>query len=137
MTSSSEDSAQALKVAAYSFTPAWRAEATYGDGGDREVTLEITDTGGVSGLMGLASWMGVQGERENDDGYERTQTIDGRLTHVKSSRSSEDEFAVVIGERFMVSARSRALDADALRVAVSGLDLARLESMREAGVRKP
>jgi hypothetical protein len=114
-----------------------KAEATYDDGGDREVRLEITDTGGVSGLMGLASWMGVQEERENDDGYERTQKVDGRLTHVKSSRSGDDEFAVVVGERFMVSARSGALDVDALRAAVSGMDLARLESMKGAGVTAP
>ncbi len=114
-----------------------KAEATYGDGADREVTLEITDTGGVSGLMGLASWMGVQENRENDDGYERTQTVGGRMTHMKSSRSSDDEFAVVIGERFMVSARSRALDVDALRAGVSQLDLARLESMKDSGARKP
>jgi hypothetical protein len=114
-----------------------RAEAIYGGGSDREVTLEITDTGGMSGLMGLASWMGVQGERESDDGYERTLKVDGRLTHVKRSRSGDDEFAVVIAERFMVSARSSALDVDALKAAVSGLDLAKLESMKDAGVKKP
>ncbi len=114
-----------------------RAEATYGGGSDREVTLEITDTGGVSGLMGLASWMGAQQERENDDGYERTLNVDGRLTHVKSSKSGDDEFAVVIAGRFMVSARSSALDVDALKAAVSGLDLAKLESLKDAGVKKP
>ncbi len=114
-----------------------KAEATYGEGAAQQVTLEITDTGGVSGLMGLASWMGVQEERENDDGYERTQKVDGRLTHVKSSKRGDDEFAVVVGERFMVNARSRALDVDALRTAVSGLDLRRLESLAESGAAKP
>jgi len=114
-----------------------KAEATYGEGAAQQVTLEITDTGGVSGLMGLASWMGVQEERENDDGYERTQTVDGRMTHVKSSKRGEDEFAVVVGERFMVNARSRALDVDALRTAVSRLDLGKLESLAKSGVDKP
>jgi hypothetical protein len=109
-----------------------KAEGTYGDG-DTSATLEITDTGGVSGLMGLASWMGVQEERENDDGYERTRKVDGRITHEKSSRSGDNEFAIVIGERFMVSAKSRALDVNALKAAVSGLELQKLESLRGQG----
>ncbi len=113
-----------------------KAEATYGDGAERQVTLEITDTGGVSGLMGLASWMGVQEDKENSDGYERTQKVDGRLTHVRSSKSGDDEFAVVIGERFMVGAKSRSLDVNALRTAVAGLDLGKLEAMKDVGAQK-
>ena len=38
-----------------------KAEANYSDGGEKHVTLEISDTGGVSGLVGLAGWVGVQG----------------------------------------------------------------------------
>jgi hypothetical protein len=113
-----------------------RAEATYGDGGEREARLEITDTGGVSGLMGLAAWTGVQEERESADGYSRTQKVDGRLTHMESSKRGDDEFAVVIGERFMVSAKSRTLDADALRAAVAALDLGKLDSMKNVGIKK-
>jgi hypothetical protein len=112
-----------------------KAEATYGDGADREVRLEITDTGGVSGLVGLAAWTSVQEERESADGYSRTRKVDGRLTHMESSKSGDDEFAVVIGERFMVAAKSRTLDVDALRAAVSGLDLGKLESMKNIGVK--
>ena len=84
--------------------------------------------------MGLASWMGVQEERESDDGYERTRKVDGRMTHEKSSRNGANEFAIVIGERFMVSARSRGLDVNALKAAVSGLELQKLESMKGQGV---
>ena len=113
-----------------------KAEATYGDGAEREVRLEITDTGGVSGLVGLAAWTGVQEERESDDGYSRTQKVAGRLTHVESSKRGDDEFAVVVGERFMVSARSRTLDVEALKAAVSSLDLGKLESMKDIGVKK-
>jgi len=113
-----------------------KAEATYNDGAEKRATLEITDTGGVSGLMGLASWMGVQQDRETDDGYERTRTVNGRTTHEKSSRSGDNEFAVVIGQRFMVSARGRGLEVDALRAAVSDLDLGKLESMKDTGVQR-
>ncbi|HLG54643.1 MAG TPA: Yip1 family protein [Vicinamibacterales bacterium] len=113
-----------------------KAEATYGDGAEREVRLEITDTGGVSGLMGLASWTGVQEERESADGYSRTQNVNGRLTHMESSKSGDDEFAVVVGGRFMVSAKSSTLDVDALRAAVARLDLGKLEAMKDVGVVK-
>jgi hypothetical protein len=112
------------------------AEATYSDGAEREVRLEITDTGGVSGLVGLASWTGMQEERESDDGYSRTQNIGGRMTHMESSKSGDDEFALVVGGRFMVSAKSRTLDVDALKAAVSSLDLGKLESMKDTGVKK-
>src|SRR5450756_1933903 len=49
-----------------------KAEATYSDGGGKSVTLEVTDTGGVSGIMGLASWVGMQDEKEDENGSERT-----------------------------------------------------------------
>ena len=112
------------------------AEATYDDGAGRSATLEITDTGGVSGLMDLASWTNGQEESQSDDGYERTRQVDGRLTHEKSSRSGDDEFAVVVADRFLVAARGRGIDVDALRTAVSGLDLDGLESMAVTGTRK-
>ena len=114
-----------------------KAEATYDDGAGKHVTLEISDTGGVSGLTALAGWAEVQGEREDDSGSERTQRIDGRLTHEKSSkRGGANEFAVVLGDRFVVSARGQGVDLDGLKAAVGSLDTKRLESLKDAGVTK-
>jgi len=114
-----------------------RAEARYGDGGDKSVTLEIVDSGGASGLMGLASWIGVQGAREDENGSERTEKVNGRIVHEKRSKSGGDEFGVVLGDRFMVSAKSDDMDADQLKTAVDGLDLRRIEGMKDTGVQKP
>jgi hypothetical protein len=113
-----------------------RAEGTYSDGGSKQVTLEVLDTGGVAGLMGLASWMGVQEEKESEDGYERTQKVNGRLVHEKMSKQGSNEFSVVIGERFMVSATGQGLDVSELKSAVAGLDLAGLERLKGAAVEK-
>lgn len=114
-----------------------KAEATYSDGPDKEVTLEISDTGGVSGLTALAGWAEVQGEREDDNGSERTRRVDGRLTHEKTSkRGGTNEFAVVLGDRFVVSAKGRGVDLGGLKAAVAGLDMAKLESMKDVGVAK-
>ena len=111
------------------------AEATYGDG-DKSVTLEITDTGGASGLMGLASWVGVQGEKDNDQMSERTERVGGRLVHQRVSKTGgRNEFTIVLGERFIVKAEGDA-DINTLRGAVSSLDLQKLESMKGAGVSK-
>ncbi len=114
-----------------------RVETTYGDGSGREIELEILDTGGVAGMMGLASWVGVQGERENSSGSERTYRDSGRLIHEKVSRTGGDnEFGVVLGERFIVSAKSSSVDLPGLKAAVATLDLARLESLKDAGVQR-
>ena len=113
------------------------AEATYGDGSGKSIDLEITDTGGASGLVGLAGWASVMGEREDDQVSERTEKVGGRLVHRKVSKTGgTNEFAVVLGDRFIVTAKGDGVDINALQAAVSGLNLAKLESMKDVGVAK-
>ena len=114
-----------------------KAEARYGDGAGKSVTLDISDTGGVSGLVGLASWAGMQGEQEDDRGSEKTQKIGGRLVHERTSKTGgSNEFAIVLGDRFVVSAKSSGISTNELKSAVSSIDLARLEAMKDLGVQK-
>jgi hypothetical protein len=114
-----------------------KAEARYGDAAGKSVTLEISDTGGVSGIMALAGWAGVEGESEDDSGSEKTHKVDGRLMHEKISKNGgTNEFAVVVGDRFVVSAKGRGVDLAALKAGISSIDLAKLESMKDAGVSK-
>jgi uncharacterized membrane protein len=114
-----------------------KAEASYGDGAGRSAKLEITDSGGTTGLMGLASWANLQGERENDQYSERTERVGGRIVHQKMSKTGgTHEYNVVIGDRFIVTAEGDGIDFDALRSAVSALDLGKLEAMKNVGVGK-
>jgi hypothetical protein len=114
-----------------------KAEARYGDGAGKSVSLDISDTGGVSGLMGLASWAGVEGEKEDDSGSEKTQKIGGRLVHERSSKTGgTNEFGIVLGDRFVVSAKGNGVGLNELKAAISGLDLAKLEAMKGVGVQK-
>ena len=113
-----------------------KAEAIYGDDGGHHAKLEITDTGGVSGMLGLANWMNMEGEKDDDSGSERTQKINGRLVHEKASkRGGDNEFALVLGDRFVVSATGT-VTVNQLKAALSDLDLAKLESMKSIGVQK-
>ena len=113
-----------------------KAEATYGNGADKSVALEIADSGGVSGLVGLAGWAGMQTQREDSSGSERTEKVNGRLTHEQTSKGGSSEFSIVLGDRFVVTAKGRNLELPALKAAVSGLDLGKLEAMKDAGVQK-
>lgn len=114
-----------------------KAEASYGDGAEKRATLEITDTGGVSGLTALAGWMGAEGESDDENESERTYKADGRMVHEKRSKNGgTNEFAIVIGDRFVVSATGNGVTLDSLKSAVSSLDVAKLEKMKGAGVKQ-
>jgi Yip1 domain len=115
-----------------------KAEGIYSDHARKNVTLEITDTGGASALIGMAGWMNVQGEREDDNGFEKTDKVDGRLTHEKGSKrpGGNNEFTVVLGDRFIVAARGSGVELPELKAAVSGLDLGKLEALKSVGVQK-
>ena len=114
-----------------------KAEASYSDRAQKNITLEISDAGGATGLLGLAGWASVQGEREDENGFERTGKQDGRLVHEKGSKhGGNNEFTVVLGDRFVVSAKGRGIDLGDIKSAVASLDLAKLEAMKGEGVQK-
>jgi hypothetical protein len=114
-----------------------KAEAQYGDGKEKSVTLDISDTGGVSGLVGLASWAGAESEKEDDTGSEKTAKVGGRIVHERISKTGgTNEFGVVLGDRFVVSAHGNGVGIDELKAAISNLELGRLESMKDVGVQK-
>ncbi|NJD88693.1 MAG: YIP1 family protein [Betaproteobacteria bacterium] len=114
-----------------------KAEARYGDGSGKEVELEVTDTGGAGGLMALAGWANVQGERDSGGRVERTRKEGNRMVHEEYSKDGRDaEFTVVVGERFVVTARGQSVSIDALRAGVGSLDLGKLESMKDVGAQK-
>lgn len=116
-----------------------KAEANYGDdAGKKNVALEISDTGGASGMLGLASWAMMEGEKDDKYSTESTRKIDGRMVHEKAAKQAggSNEFSIVLGERFVVSANGRGVDIGQLKAAVNSLDLKKLEAMKDVGVQK-
>ncbi len=115
-----------------------KATASYGDDSGKSASLDISDGGSASGIMGLASWVNVQGEKEDQYGSEKTQKVGGRMVHEKSSKQQggSNEYTVMLGDRFIVSAKGNGVDLGALKSAVNGLDLGKLEGMKDIGVQK-
>ena len=106
------------------------AEASYGDDAGHSATLEITDSGGAAGIMGLAAWANVQEERDNEQFSERTERVGGRIIHQKMSKiGGRHEYNIVIANRFIVNAHGDGIEFGALRNAVAALDLGKLEAM--------
>lgn len=110
------------------------AEAQYGDGG-RTIRLKVTDMGGAGlAMSGLAAWAMVEMDKETESGRERTGKLDGRPFHERYSAASESgEFDLVVGQRFLIEAQGERIDLNTLKAAVIGMDLARLEAMKNIG----
>jgi hypothetical protein len=108
-----------------------KAEGTYGDSSGKQVELEVVDTGGMAGLMGLAGWVGLVGERETDDKMERTTREGTRVVHEEvSKRGGRNTYALVLNDRFVVSAKGNGVDINTLKSSVSSLDIAKLEAIK-------
>ena len=113
-----------------------KAMATYSDGANHTLNLEITDTGSLKGLVGFAAgWGGVEQESENDTGYEKTYKSGGQLVHEKWNKQSQSgEYGVVIGDRFSVAVSGNAANIDELKQAVASIDANGLDALKNVGV---
>lgn len=111
------------------------ASADYHGAGDHRITLEVSDTGGAKGLVAMAAALAPEDEQQTDHGYEKSTTVGGNMTHEQwDSQSHSGEYSVVVAKRFTVKATGSVDSIDALKQAVDSVDLARLESMKDAGV---
>lgn len=104
----------------------------YGDNSGKRATLEIVDTGGAAGLMGLAAWASVMStsESEDDNRIERMRRDGNRLVREEiSKRGGTNHFSVILADRFIVQADGN-VDINSLKQSVASLDLGKLESMK-------
>jgi hypothetical protein len=126
--SANRNSAMGMQVA--------EASADYSGDNNQHITLEVSDTGGAKGFMAMASMMAPEEEKETDHGYEKTYSADGNLVHEEwNNQSRSGEYSVIVGKRFTVKARGSVDDIDQLKQAVNSVDLDKLESMKNAGVK--
>lgn len=105
------------------------ASARY-EAGDKSFRLEVTDMAAMGALGGLAAALNVQSNRQTATGYEKTQTIGGRMVSEEwDNQASDGKYATTVANRFMVEADGNANSIDELKAAVAAVGLDRLEAM--------
>jgi hypothetical protein len=114
-----------------------KAQAHYGNDQGSNIELSITDMGGTRMLGVFAAWASVEEDKESDTGYEKMGKVDGRPVHQRFEKSGpHSDYETLIGGRFMVEANGSKVDMDTVRQAVASLDLAKLEALKDEGVKK-
>ena len=107
------------------------ASATYARD-DRRFTLRIIDMSAMGPIAGMGAAMGIEQKREDDNGYERTTTIEGRLqTESWRTNDKSGKFATVLASRFLVEAEGQAETIDELKSAVAAINPNDLEDLAE------
>jgi hypothetical protein len=113
------------------------ASGWYGDGSGRSLTLTITDSGSVKGVMAFAGWANVESESQHENRFEKTYLVDGRLTHEQwDGASRSGEYSVIVGDRFVVKVKGGGDSIDTLKRALGAVDLRALEALKNEGVKK-
>ncbi len=101
------------------------AEAKYKDDDGNIIEIKIIDTGGFAmGLMGMAAWSMATIDKEDENGYERTSTLDGFKCFEKCrTRNNSCELSAIAVNRFVVSASCRECGMDKLKRTVRKMGL--------------
>jgi hypothetical protein len=108
-----------------------QAEGTY-KSGDKTIRLKIIDMSALGALAGMGAALGVEQNREDADGYERTGTVDGAMQSESWNRSgNRGKFGRMFGNRFMVEAEGEADSVGELKSAVAAVDQDRLSGLAE------
>jgi len=105
-----------------------RAEGTY-EAGKKRFRLSIADMSGIGALAGLGAAIGVESNREDADGYERTTTRDGNMVTEKWRKSGRGKYGTMIDKRFLVQAEGEAESIDELKSAVAVISPAQLAAL--------
>ncbi len=105
-----------------------QAEAKYKTDDGESIEVEILDTGGLKmGLMSMAAWASLEMDKEDDNGYERTSTVQGYKAFEKyNKRSQRSELSLLVKERFVVKATGRNMEMKRLKAAIKDLPLKKL-----------
>jgi hypothetical protein len=131
-TNAQGSSQQAMGVKSSSATADYRGTAA--GSSNPSMHIKISDMSGVSGLLDAASGLAPTGETQTDTGFEKDTVLDGRAVHEKYDRRSGDgEVSALVAKRFSVEVTGQGVDIAQLEKTLGSLDLARLESMKDAG----
>jgi len=96
----------------------------------RRIRVELTDMAAAGALAGLGAALNVTQEREDDSGFERTRTEDGRVVRETWNKAERrGSYATTIDNRFLISVSGEADSFEALKAIADSIDPARLAAM--------
>ena len=97
----------------------------------QNIELAIVDAGGTSALMGMAAWSMVDMDKETENGYEKTTKIGDNKAYEKYDNANKSgEIAVLVKNRFTVTAKGNGVDMAKLKAVLDDVDLAKLGEMK-------
>lgn len=101
------------------------AEAKYKDKDGTIYEVSIADVGGIGmGLMGMAAWSMATIDKEDENGSERTTTLDGFKAYEQTRNSDQScELSVIAKGRYVATAKCRQCKMEPLRKIVRAMDL--------------
>ncbi len=99
---------------------------------DRRLNVSITDATGLgAAMMALASWSNMEFDREGDDGYERTTTIEGYKAFEQYNRKDRSgSVALLVENRFIVAIEGSQIEEGDLQRAIKGINMHKLSRMQ-------
>lgn len=113
------------------------AEGTYSADDGRTITLKITDIGALAGMAAMSTyaWTQTEVDRESDHEYEKSTTFKGyKALERYNTQGRSGDLSVLVGGRFVVEATGGNVDMKAIKAAVDGIDLRKLDGMKGKGV---
>lgn len=113
-----------------------KATATYSDGANHTLQLEIVDAGSLKGMVGFASsWAGVEQESQTDTGYDKTYKDGGELVHEQWNNATKSgEYSTFIADRFSIKVTGAASDIGDLKRAAASINASGLAALKNSGV---
>lgn len=104
------------------------ATGTY-TAGDKTFRLKLTDMPAVGAIAGIGTAIGISSSRADAEGYEKTETVNGRLQTEKWRKSGSGLYSMTIANRFTVEAEGSAASIDELKAAVASVNEATLAAL--------
>ena len=101
------------------------AESKYQDSDGNIVEIKMVDTGGFAmGLMGMAAWASAEVDREDENSYERTSSMDGMKIFEKCEKKRDwCELSAVAKSRYVITAECAKCGIDQLKKAIKSMGL--------------
>ncbi|HFA48980.1 MAG TPA: hypothetical protein ENJ95_08185 [Bacteroidetes bacterium] len=111
------------------------AEAKYKDDGGTVYEIKIVDTGGLGmGLMSMAAWSMATIDKEDDNGYERTSTLDGQKSFEKFRKRNEHcELSVIAHDRYIITGECQKCKMDRLKKIFKKMGIEDMKDLKAEG----